>query len=104
MKQTTIFHNTIGMNHYRTSDGQKVSQSTIDRKITQAKAMKIEIMKNEYGYVFCEECGINGGTYLDCSHDISVDKCKKYGMTELAWSVKNITIRCRKCHKLHDKN
>lgn len=92
------------MNHYKTSSGEKISKSTIDYRIREAKKKKIDLMLDMYGYIFCEECNINAnsGMYIDCSHDISVDDCQKNGMTELAWDVDNITMRCRKCHENHD--
>lgn len=91
------------MNSYSTSDGSRLKQSVIDSLIKKAKAAKIREMQDEYGYVFCEECNISNGTYLDCSHDISVKEAKESGRTELAFDVNNITIRCRKCHNKHDK-
>jgi len=91
------------MNSYRTSEGTRVNQNTIDYRTRNAKAEKLRLMQEEYGYVFCEQCGSNGsGTRLDCSHDYSVGRAKKEGKTEQAWNVKNIVIRCRECHKEHD--
>jgi len=94
------------MNHYRTSDGIKVTKVYIDRQVTKAKKQKIDNMLSEHGYVFCEEegCGINAnsGVYIDCSHDISVDQCQKNGKSELAWDINNITMRCRPHHMKHD--
>lgn len=93
------------MNTYRTSTGQKISKSEIDRKTREAKRAKIEQMYERYGYIFCEECRVNekAGIPLDCSHDISVDQCQKEGKAELAYDINNITIRCRNCHQKHDK-
>ena len=92
------------MNHYRCTNGDKVSKSTIDYRIRKAKKKKVQMQLNEFGYIFCEEkdCGASAGVYLDCSHDISVDECQKTGRSELAWDVNNITIRCRDCHNKHD--
>lgn len=92
------------MNHYRCSDGTKVTKSHIDREIRKAKKRKIADMLFETGYIFCEDCTASSGVYIDCSHDISVDECQKSGRSELAWDVNNITLRCRDCHKKHDKN
>lgn len=84
------------MNHYWTSTGERVTQSTIDRRIREAKENKLEQQRLEYGYNFCEICKRNGNqTRLDCSHDIAVKK----GNIEQAWDINNITIRCRKCHE-----
>ncbi len=91
------------MNSYSCSDGSRLKQSVIDSLIRKAKANKIREQFEEYGYNFCEECKISSGVYLDCSHNISVKKCKENGETEKAFDVNNITIRCRKCHQIHDK-
>lgn len=91
------------MNTYSTSDGTRFTQSQIERKITQAKAKALEKQFDEYQYNFCEDCGISQGTYLDCSHEISVKKAKEEGKTEQCWNVGNIIIRCRNCHQKHDK-
>ena len=92
------------MNHYRTSSGEKVAKSTIDYRVREAKKKKIYLMLDQYGYIFCEECGVNAnsGVFIDCSHDISVDECQKTSHSELAWDINNITMRCRKCHNKHD--
>ncbi|WP_233901399.1 hypothetical protein [Tenacibaculum piscium] len=57
---------------------------------------------DEYGYNFCENCKRSNGTYIDCSHDVSVKKAKEIGKTELCFSVDNITMLCRDCHKKKD--
>lgn len=91
------------MNTYHCSDGSRVNKSIIDRRVREAKIKKISQFLDEHGYIFCEECNTNQGT-IDCSHTISVDKCQKEGKSELAWSIDNIKLRCRKCHEKHDKN
>lgn len=92
------------MNKYKTSSGEYVSKSIIDRRIREAKEKKIAEMIEKFGYLFCEECkrNTNTGIPLDCSHDIPVSECQNSGKAELAWDVDNITIRCRKCHHKHD--
>jgi len=90
------------LNHYYTSKGERVSQSEIDRKIREAKKKKLLSFFDKNGYYYCEDCN-RSNTWLDCSHDVSVDECKKSGNTELSWNVNNITIRCRECHQKHDK-
>lgn len=93
------------MNHYRMSNGERVSKVTIDSKIRTAKAKALELQIDKYGYNFCADCGRNAsGTRLECSHEISVDECQKSGRSELAWDVNNIRIRCHACHQKHDKN
>ena len=90
------------MNHYKTSTGESVSQSTIDYRITEAKRDFLENHLHEHGYYFCEECGKSSGVILDCSHDISVKKAKENRMTEQCWNIKNLTLLCRECHQEKD--
>jgi hypothetical protein len=90
------------MTTYSTSSGERFKKSVIDVKVKRAKATKLEEQLDEYGYNFCEVCHKSSGTYLDCSHDISVKTAQETGHTELAWDVNNITIRCRLCHQKHD--
>lgn len=92
------------MNHYTTSKGERVSQSQIDYRIRRAKEQKIEQFLYDNGYIFCESCGKSGGMVrIDCSHEKSVDWCKKNGCIELAWDVDNLRLLCRLCHQKHDK-
>lgn len=91
------------MGTYNTSSGEKVSQSTIDYRVRKAKVLKINQHLEQHGYFFCEQCSRSDIKPIDCSHDISVKACKEQGKTELAWSVENITLRCRKCHNELDK-
>jgi len=90
------------VNTYQTSDGERIKKSVIDGRIRKAKEQKLTDMKDEHGYVFCENCCMSSDI-LDCSHDIPVKECQEEGKSELAWDVKNITIRCRQCHRRHDK-
>ncbi len=90
------------MNHFRTSDGTKVTKAYIDRQVTKAKARKLQMQLDDFGYNFCEDCKKSGGVRFDCSHDISVNECQNSGRAELAWDIDNITIRCRDCHNNWD--
>lgn len=94
-------------NKYYDSDGNAYTQSQVNSNISAAKAQKIDDMNLEHGFVYCQEdgCGknANAGEPLDCSHDISVLEAKNTRRVELAWDVENITIRCRTCHRKHDK-
>ncbi|WP_300440597.1 hypothetical protein [Christiangramia sp.] len=92
------------MGVYRCSDGSKVTQSQIDRRVRQAKAKKLQHCLDKYGYIFCQDCKRNDCKPVDCSHDVSVKECKESGKTELAWDVDNITLRGRSCHARKDKN
>nr|WP_299067125.1 hypothetical protein [uncultured Allomuricauda sp.] len=95
------------MPSYKMSNGERIDKSIIDQRVRKAKEKKIQIVLDEHGYIFCEEVGCgkntNCGEPIDCSHDISVDDCQKMGCTELAWEISNITMRCRTCHRIHDK-
>lgn len=90
-------------NTYKTSSGERVTQSQIDALIRVAKQKSLQQQLDDHGYNFCEQCGRNGsGTRLDCSHDYPVGKAKADGKTEKCWDVKNIVIRCRGCHQKRD--
>lgn len=92
------------MGTYRCSDGTRVSQAQIDRRVKKAKAKKYQEFLNKHGYIYCEVCKKNSCRPVDCSHDISVDKAKKEGKTELCWDVNIITFRGRDCHNEYDKS
>jgi len=91
------------MNHYYTSDGDRVSKSVIDKRIRKAKAVLIENQTEEYGYNFCDECGVSSGVYLDCAHIVSVDESQKTRRSEMAWDVSNMRVLCRKHHLEHER-
>ena len=91
------------MNTYKTSSGERIKKSVIDRLVRSAKSQVIVNQVNTFGYNFCEECKQSSGAYLDCSHTLSVDQCQKQGKSELAWDVDNIRVLCRSCHRKHDK-
>lgn len=93
------------MTTYRTSIGERFEKSDIDKKVRKAKIEKLQRFYNEHGYYFCEEVGCKSPNVgpIDCSHDISVKECQETGRTELAWDISNITLRCRRCHQIHDK-
>lgn len=90
------------MGSSKLSSGEYINQKTLDYRIRKAKSDKISKMIDDYGYIFCEDCKLTGNDYIDCSHEISVDKCKKQGRSELCYDIENIKMRCRKCHQKHD--
>lgn len=90
------------MNHYRMSNGQKIAKSVIDRKVREAKQIKLYRFLDEHGFYFCEDCNRSDVFPIDCSHDISVDECQKTGRSELAFDVENIKLLCRACHQKKD--
>lgn len=89
-------------NRYRLSNGETLTKAQIDARVHDAKLLKLHQFMEEHGGFYCEECGTSSDR-LDCSHTVSVDKCQKMGKTEMAWNVSNIILRCRSCHKKHDK-
>ena len=92
------------MGIYKCSNGERVTQTQIDARIRKAKAKVLQECLDKYGYIFCQDCKRNDCKPVDCSHDVSVQDCKNAGKTELAWDVKNITLRGRVCHARLDKN
>lgn len=91
------------MNTYSDSEGNRYSQSVINRKITEAKAETLNRVLDQYDHFKCEKCGNNGtGTRLDCSHQISVKEAKETGRVELCWDLNNIKMLCRGCHSKLD--
>lgn len=90
------------MNSYKTSDGNRVNQSEIDRKTTAAKKELIENQLIDEGYIYCKTCGRNDCVPVDCAHKISVGEAKKTGRAELCWSLENMELTGRFCHKKQD--
>lgn len=91
------------MNSYKDSQGNRHLQASINRYITEAKAEKWRLHYEDHDYPFCTVCKRNDCKPIDCSHDISVAECKKQGRVELAWSLDNLTLTGRNCHKAKDK-
>jgi len=89
------------MNHFRTSDGERIKKSTIDYRTRVAKRQKLEQQRDRFGYNFCVSCS-RSDTWIDVSHTISVDEAQKSGHTELCWDLTNMEILCRNCHKRKD--
>lgn len=89
------------MNHYYTSDGDRISQATLDRRIRNAKA-KVKADAEIDGRLYCWECGTTYRT-LHMSHTISVQQAKNERRSELCWSESNIRILCDRCHQMYDK-
>lgn len=89
-------------NKITTSTGEIMSRAEFDNRIKRAKAKRIQINLDKYGYIVCEDCKRNDCKPIDCSHDKSVKECIEQGVAELAYDVENITMRGRKCHNIHD--
>ena len=90
------------MNHFYTSDEERVAKSVIDAKVRKAKANVLSSQYWEFGHNFCVDCLRSSGVYLDCSHTVSVDEAQKTRRSELAWDEDNVEVRCRECHIKHD--
>lgn len=104
LKRTTKRINQVSKtNTITTSDGERMSRAEFDNRIRKAKAKRIQINLEKYGFIACEDCGRNDCKPVDCSHDKSVKACIEDGVAELAYDVENITMRGRKCHNIHDK-
>lgn len=91
------------MNTYLCSDGTRVTQAQIDRNIRKAKIQLISNCKEKNGYIRCNICKRNDCKPVDCSHNKSVQDCKNEGKTELCWSLENMELVGRNCHKIKDK-
>lgn len=100
------------MNHFKCTNGNRVSKAEIDRNVRKAKELKLQSQLNEMGFNYCEQCMVEGYSakadpmelkILDCSHDWSVNRCQTSGRSELAWDVNNIYVLCRYHHKIKDK-
>lgn len=89
-------------NRYRTSTGEFVTKAFIDRMVRIAKALKLDVQREEYGYNFCTVCKRNDCLPLDCAHTESVDSCQKNGYAEKAYDTNNIEIVGRRCHQKQD--
>ena len=90
------------MNHYYTSNEERIEKSVIDARVRKAKSNALSEQFWEFGYNFCVDCLRSTGVYLDCSHTISVDEAQKTRRVELAYDKDNIKVRCRTCHIAHD--
>lgn len=86
-----------------TSEDERISRATFDRRISKAKAIKIERMKEDH--LKCEQCDKNEQNCfrLDCSHIISVKDCiNRLRRPEVAYDVDNLLMHCEICHPIHE--
>jgi len=102
MEKLTKIKQVSKTNTYQDSKGKRWTTQEIEIKVNRAKAEKIDLFLNEYGYIFCEQCKTSNAFKFDCSHEISVKQAKEIGQVELAWDIDNIKLRCRSCHQEHD--
>lgn len=92
------------MNYVYTSTGEKIKRSVFDRKVNEAKKLRMQMQLDEKGYNVCEVCNRNDCKPVDASHDISVKWCVENRQAELAYDVNNITPTGRMCHQKKDTN
>lgn len=76
------------------SDGERVSQATIDRRLSQSYRDKYE---TNSGTIICECCGKEPSVHND--HTIAQRRCKILHKTELIWNPENYVRSCERCHK-----
>jgi hypothetical protein len=78
-------------NHFLCSNGEKVTQSVIDRNLSASYKEKHE---GKLKFV-CEGCGDQA---INNSHIIAQARCKVLGKTELIWDKNNYFNACMRCH------
>jgi hypothetical protein len=80
-------------NHFKTSSGEKVSQSVIDRRRSQTYR---ELYEGE-PHPSCEGCGkpAQGSAHL-----MPQKVCKELGKAEYCWLKINIIPACNKCNSI----
>ena len=88
---------------YSDSKGNRYTTEQIERKISKAGKLLLELQFIENGYNFCEKCKRNDDKPIDVSHTISRKKAKENGCVEVLWDLDNLEILGRKCHKIKDK-
>lgn len=82
-----------GLNRYDCSNGQKVSQATIDRKRSESHRKFLELLGAN---PICEACQNERANDFD--HTIAQARCKVIHKTELIWTMANQPMSCRNCH------
>lgn len=91
------------MNTYSDSQGNRYTTNQIERKIRKAGLELLDIQFLEHGYNFCTKCRRNDCKPIDVSHTISRKKAKEEGCVEVLWSLDNLEILGRNCHKKKDR-
>jgi hypothetical protein len=102
-------------NHYTDKHSQRrYTSREIETNLNKAKRVLLNMQELEHGYNFCEDKNhaenIKGkedymeARIFDCSHEVSVKKCKELSEIEKIWDVNNMKIRDRICHRIFDKS
>lgn len=68
-------------NYYKCSNGERVTQATIDKRLSEAYRERYE-----NGFACCEETGLRAE---GSSHIVSQKRCKQLHKTELIWTLDN---------------
>ena len=90
------------MNTYPCTDGSRISQKDLDNAIKKTKREMRDRQIMAIGYEVCTVCWENDCKPVDCSHHISVQKCKDMGRAELAAEATNMALIGRNCHQVKD--
>lgn len=90
------------MGKYSMSDGTMIEKSRIDFRVTKAKKLKLELFRDEHGYIFCERTN-RSDLPLDCSHIISVRLAQETGRSEIAWCQQKFELLNRDAHNEIEK-
>lgn len=78
-------------NSYQCSNGERVTQSQINSRLSQ--------MKKGILHRFICHCGTYGTSW---SHSVPQKECKYMGKTELIWDEDNGEWECNECHKEYE--
>ncbi len=81
------------MNLSYCSNGERVSEATIQRRYSQSLKEKHEYQRTK----ICECCGKRQAMHND--HTIAKARCKVIHKTELIWNPNNYVDSCEICHK-----
>lgn len=79
------------MNYYKCSDGSKVSEATIQKKLSDSYKETYTFNPKPY----CMGCGKQA---IESSHILAKAYVKSIGKTELIWNPENVFPSCRNCH------
>jgi 5-methylcytosine-specific restriction endonuclease McrA len=82
---------------YFTSDGSRVSESTIKQNLSKAYR---EAYEGE-GHPFCRGCGLPA---QGSSHTISKQRCKHLHQSDWIWTSWNFWPACHKCNSAWESN
>lgn len=86
-----MYLNLSGVIKYECSDGTRVSQATIDRRLSEAYREKYSGMP----FPCCQDCGQPA---QGSSHIVSQKRAKQLRKTELIWNHDNFYPACNSCN------